>query len=202
MRLKQRAQIAVAVAVAATPILPVASTATASAAKVTDANDVPSDATPYCSTVELSAEQLKAGVTSDVKCFATMAESLAAIGVTDVAVSDGLNEDLRDGGGAQTNSIVTGLVGIHYQSYGSIGTSLAIGGDDCNGGGINFANGDPWNDTIRSTRHEGCSKIKYWVDVNQGGAYQVTTGGVAAPRDMNATLADNVSSIAYYGPAN
>lgn len=128
----QRAQFAAALAAA---VVPTAAGAQANAA-------VPSaPERPHCSTMRLTSAQLKAGVTSTVRCFASMDEALVAIGVAPISAD------------VATSSVVNGLVGIHFKGFQGTGESLAIGGDNCDGGGISFANGDPWNDAIRSTEH-------------------------------------------------
>jgi hypothetical protein len=148
----------------------------------------------HCSTRALSPTQLDAGELSEIRCFATFAESLAAIGVEAPA---GLSPADAEGVAA-----LSAVLAVHYDGNFGTGASLAIGGSDCNGGGISFSAGDPWNDVISSTEHRLCGRVKHWVDANYSGSYQNTQGGYGAVVNMNATLTNKVSSIKYYTPLN
>jgi hypothetical protein len=83
------------------------------------------------------------------------------------------------------------VIARHYTGIDGTGSMLTVTGS-C-GGSLQLAGG--WNDTISSTQHGICGRIKHFTDVNGGGANQITTGGTA---NMNGTLNDQVSSVYYY----
>jgi hypothetical protein len=119
-----------------------------------------------CVTRTLSAEQLARGERSEVTCY--------------------------DGTGAMLRAMQSGdVLARHYTGFNGTGNMLTVTGS-C-GGSLQLTG--EWNDTISSTQHGICGRIKHFTDVNGGGANQITTGGTA---NMNGTLNDQASSVYYY----
>ena len=187
MHLSRRALTAAVVALPGLALSP--TTATASPAAGTPL------AAKHCSTRLLSAQEMASGARSRITCFDSFAGALRAVGVN---------------GGSPTvtpesfmaNLDGTGLVAIHYSLAGGGGSSLSIAGSTCDGGGISLPPGDPWADTVRSTRHQACSKIKHWTNSDYTGTEQTTNGGSYSVQNLNGSLAGHVESIKYYGPVN
>lgn len=148
----------------------------------------------YCSTNLLTPAEMQAGVTSVIHCYPTFDASLGAVGVRAPA---GVTASA-----AMETADVSGLVAIHYKMNNGIGQYLAIAGTTCNGGGISFNAGDPWNDVITSTRHQSCSQVKHWSDANFSGAEETTNGGSGTIVTLRSVVAGQVSSIKYFGPVN
>ena len=177
-------------AVTAFVALPLASIVGTAHAASGAAADGPQDT--YCSTQLLTPAQMNAGVHSVVTCYSTLAASLTAVGVsTNVTASDLM----------QTSGDISGLVAVHYKMSNGTGQYLAIAGTNCNGGGVSFNGGDPWNDVITATRHQGCSQVKHWSDANFSGSEETTNGGSGSIVALRA-VAGQVSSIKYFGPTN
>jgi hypothetical protein len=136
----------------------------------------------------LSPAELDAGVRSHVICTDTFAGSLEAQGVR---LRPGTAQAL-DGGS---------YVAIHYDSAQGTGSALSVVGSACDGGGVAFPNGDPWNDLISATRHQACSRVKHWANADFSGTSELTQGGSSSLQALSATN-NQVSSIRYYGPNN
>jgi hypothetical protein len=150
----------------------------------------------YCSTHELTPEQMAAGATSEITCYSTLEASLAAVGV---AVPQGVDvNNLMATATASGQSVAA----IHYKSTLGTGEYLSVAGDGCDGGGLSFAAGDSWNDTIVSTRHKLCSQIKHYSDADYGGNMQSTSGVSGILNILGGALSRQVSSIRYFGTMN
>jgi hypothetical protein len=120
----------------------------------------------HCVTRTLSAEQVARGERSEVTCY--------------------------EGTGATLRAMQSGdVLARHYTGFNGTGSVLTVTGS-C-GGSLQLSG--EWNDTISSTEHGICGRIKHFTDVNGGGANQITTGGTA---NMNGTLNDQASSVYYY----
>jgi hypothetical protein len=138
--------------------------------------------------VALTAEQLDAGVLSTVRCYDTYEESLRAVGI-DPAASSTVRTTSAD-------VVGNGLVSLadHYEEPWGGGVPLTIWGNQvCDGGGVSFVAGDPWNDRIRSTAPRACSRVKHFADAgfsgsaetivkNNGGALSILPGAVSSMR--------------------
>jgi hypothetical protein len=151
---------------------------------------------PYCSTHELTADQLAAGETAQIECFSTLSASLRAVGIE--APADTTVEGLMASGAASGS----GVAAIHYKSASGTGEYLSVAGDGCDGGGLSFTAGDNWNDAIMATRHRLCSQIKHYSDAGYSGAIQTTNGGNGAMVALSSPVARQVSSIRYQGAMN
>lgn len=174
--------------------IPLMAPAVAGAAPAPPATSATSQA--YCSTQELTPEQMAAGEISHVTCFGTLSESLQAVGI-----------EAPRGAGAESllsaNVITTtGVAAVHYKSTNGSGEYLSVAGDGCDGGGLSFAAGDSWNDAILSTRHRLCSQVKHFSDADYSGNIQTTNGINGTLVQMNSQLARQVSSIKYQGTMN
>jgi hypothetical protein len=143
----------------------------------------------------LSPEQLAAGVRSTISCFGTNDEALRSIHV-DPARAGSARTAGADGGAELDGA--SHLVAVHYESKNGRGMFLNVGGDSCEGGGMNLT-GD-WNDRVRSTAPRGCSLIKHWVDADYGGASESVSGNQQTPTDL-VNIGGLVSSVRYFGPA-
>lgn len=137
----------------------------------------PAPVADQCMTRLLSAEEMRAGVTSEVTCFRTHVEMLAAAGIR-----GGIRSPLADS-----------LLAIH--NTGGAG-SLSIYGGTCGGGGMNLS--APYNDAITSTTHKDCGRIKHFADANGNGDYQITMGSSGTTVNMNGTMIGRTTSIYYY----
>ncbi len=162
-------------AFAALAALPAALPATAPAAAVS-ANQ--------CMTRVLSSDEMRRGVESQITCYRTQTEMLAAAGLGTVGGG-------RDDGTRST--LDNQLLAIHYTDANGGGSSLSVFGTSCDGGGINLSG--PFNDSISSTLHQLCGRIKHFADANGGGDNQITFGGLA---NLNASMNDRTSSSYYY----
>ena len=120
---------------------------------------------------------MSAGVRSEVTCFRTTVEMLAAAGIR----------------GETSSPLGTSLLASHYVPGLPI---LNVYGSSCDGGGINVA--APYNDAIASTTHKDCGRIKHFADANGNGDYQITTAAYGGTVNMNATLSGRTTSIYYY----
>jgi hypothetical protein len=119
-----------------------------------------------CVTRTLTAEQVARGERSQITCADDGAPALRTLQSGDVLAR-------------------------HYTGINGSGNVLTVTGS-C-GGSLQLSG--EWNDTISSTQHGICGRIKHFTDANGGGANQITMGGTA---NMNGTLNDQVSSVYYY----
>ncbi|MGZ4681039.1 MAG: hypothetical protein ACXWCM_14425 [Acidimicrobiales bacterium] len=174
--------------------IPLMAPAVAGAAPLPPATSATSQ--PYCSTQELTPEQMAAGEISHVTCFGTLSESLQAVGID--APKGATTQSLL----SENVVTATGVAAVHYKSANGTGEYLSVAGDGCDGGGLSFAAGDSWNDTILSTRHRLCSQVKHYSDADYGGNVQTTDGSNGTLVQMNSQLARQVSSIKYQGTVN
>ena len=172
--------------------LPLVAPAVAGAATV---SSPPSVSQPYCSTHELTPEQLAAGETSEITCYTSLSDSLRAVGVD---APKGAGVDSLVG----TQVAASGIAAVHYKASGGTGEYLSVAGDGCDGGGISFSAGESWNDAIASTRHRLCSQVKHYSDNDYTGSIQTTNGGNGALVPMNSALSRQVSAIRYLGSMN
>jgi hypothetical protein len=90
-----------------------------------------------------------------------------------------------------------GPLAIHYEHASGQGDSLLINGE-CNGSGITFPVGDPWNEVISSTRHQWCGTVKHFSGPGATGDVQITNGGFGVLNNVNGQLNDRVSSTYYF----
>lgn len=163
--------------------------------KVVQPTKVPTPATSYCSTTVLTAAQLRAHQLSEIVCYASLAESLDAVGLHVASTS---------ATGPATNSIDPGLLAIHYDLSGGQGyTQLAVSGTQCGGGGISIAADSPWNDMFSSTRHGACSRIKHYENPGYQGNVCTTFGAPDTVNNFdncanNVVMNNRVSSIQYF----
>jgi hypothetical protein len=155
----------------------------------------PSTPSVYCTTHELTAEQIDAGAISEIACYPTLESSLEAAGLE---VPDGVDGPTALAAQAEAG----GVVAVHYMSSSGSGDYLTVLGNGCDGGGLSFAAGDKWNDAIVSTRHRLCSQVKHFSDANYGGSIQNTYGYNGQLNVLSSPLARQVSSIRYYGTLN
>jgi hypothetical protein len=171
------------------------------------------EALPFCSTYVLTAEQITAGVTSRVDCYATLAESRVAVGlspdesteaelsaaraVTGEAKSQGA-ADRADGLAVAASS--GNLAWARHYDYVGGGASFTVSGPatGCDGSGISFAAGDPWNDRISSTRHYLCGKVKHWTDGGFGGNLDITVGLLNQLLGLGGLLDNQATSMRYF----
>jgi hypothetical protein len=128
-----------------------------------------------CMTHVLSAQEMRRGVHSEVTCYRTTTEMLAAAG------ADGFRD------------VLDVPLATHYVDANGSGDSLTVFGASCNGGGTNLTG--EWNDSISSTLHQLCGRIKHFADANAGGDYQITTGGLVS---LSPSMNDRTSSVYYY----
>jgi hypothetical protein len=171
--------------------IPLVAPPVAAAAMTSDTTGSPS----YCSTRQLTPEEMAAGVTSEIECYPTLEGSLAAVGVAvpeDTTMSQVLSGEAASGS----------IAAIHYKSSLGSGDYLSVQGDRCDGGGLNFAAGESWNDAIVSTRHRLCSQVKHYTDADYSGNIQSTNGQSGMLLQLNSLLARQVSAIRYFGTMN
>jgi len=154
---------------------------------------------PYCSTTELTPEQMAAGETSQITCYGTLSASLQAVGID---APKGVTVANVMATATTTASAASGVAAVHYKSTNGTGEYLSVAGDGCDGGGLSFQAGDPWNDTIMATRHRLCSQVKHYSDADYSGNIQTTNGINGTLVLMNAQLTRQVSSIKYQGTVN
>lgn len=171
----------------------------------TTATVVPSTAeptaqTPHCGVRLMSPEQIRAGVRSDLRCFATRREARAAFGVDldQPSLDDAATRSQALTTGMTTRRLSDGLVASHYLNTQGIdspnGSELEVYGTSCGWGGWNLPS--PFNDLIRSTRHRGCSSIKHYQGPEAtGGQPQITN----ATQDMQLYGVNYGVSSVYYG---
>jgi hypothetical protein len=178
---------------AAIPLMAPAMAGAATPASAPSASSVTSE--PYCSTQELTPDQMAAGEISRITCFSTLAASLQAVGI---AAPKGASVESLMASATATS----GVAAIHYKSLNGTGEYLSVAGDGCDGGGLSFAAGDNWNDAILSTRHRLCSQVKHYSEADYGGNIQTTNGANGMLVPMNSSLARQVSAIRYQGQVN
>jgi hypothetical protein len=142
-----------------------------------------------CVATTLSFDEIQRGETSDVECYRTFNEMLAARGL---APADGHGVDVDE---AATLFGLGGAVAWHHEHGGGGGSYLTVNGS-CDGGGIVLPSA--WNDRISSTAHGLCGKIKHFSEANATGDYQITYGSDGQTVNLNGQLNDRVSSIFYY----
>ena len=155
----------------------------------------PSASQPYCSTQELTPEQMAAGETSQITCYSSLDASLRAVGI---AAPTGATADSMMTAGTSAS----GVAAVHYKNSNGTGEYLSVAGDGCDGGGLSFTAGDNWNDAILATRHRLCSQVKHYSDADYSGNIQTTNGPNGMLVQMNSALARQVSSIRYQGVMN
>lgn len=151
---------------------------------------------PYCSTVELTPEQIAAGQTSEITCYGTLEASLRAVGVDAPAGVTLASAMAADG------TTASSVAAIHYKTTNGTGEYLSVAGDGCDGGGLSFQAGDSWNDAIMSTRHRLCSQVKHYSEADYTGNVQTTNGASGTLVMMNSQLTRQVSAIKYQGTMN
>ena len=142
---------------------------------VAGAATVPTEpAATYCSTTELTPDQIAAGEHSTITCYTSLDSSLRAVGIDTPkgASLEGLATTMAASG--------SGVAAIHYKNASGAGEYLTVAGDGCDGGGLSFEAGESWNDSIVATRHRLCSQVKHYSDANYGGTIQTTVGGNGA----------------------
>ncbi len=176
--------------------IPLMAPAVASAAPLPTDGSTATASQPYCSTQELTPDQMAAGETSQITCFGTLEASLTAVGID--APQGATVEGLMSTEAASAS----GVAAVHYKTTNGSGEYLSVAGDGCDGGGLSFAAGDSWNDTIMATRHRLCSQVKHFSDADYGGNVQTTNGINGTLNMMNGSLTRQVSSIKYQGTMN
>lgn len=134
-----------------------------------------------CWTYALTAEEIADGVTSVIEC--EPASQAAQERATHAA---------KSGAG-----LMSTVLARHFWSANGTGSFFDVFGVDCNGGGISFAAGDPWNDNIRSTEHRICGTVKYWEHAGNSGASEYLGGSPWQIRNLT-TLAGYTSAVQYY----
>jgi hypothetical protein len=124
-----------------------------------------------CTTSTLPIEEVQAGATSEILCeWAEPGEFV----------------------GAMLSSVT---VAVHYESTDGVGPALSVFGE-C-GGSISFGAGDPWNNTIASTRHHACGNIKHFDNTNLTGDSKLTTGLLGILWPNLGTMQNRTSSVGY-----
>ncbi len=124
-----------------------------------------------CTTSTLPIEEVQAGATSEVWCeWAEPGEFV----------------------GAMLSSVT---VAVHYDNTDGFGSALTVTGE-C-GGSIAFGAGDPWNNTIASTRHHACGNIKHFDNANLTGDNKLTTGPFGILWASLGTMQNRTSSVGY-----
>ena len=112
-----------------------------------------------CATTLLSPAEMQQGIKSEVTCYRTHSEMLAARGISSRGLLGG------------------SVLADHYVDAGGQGLHLTVFGASCDGGGLNLS--APFNNAISSTVHGLCGRIKHFSEANAGGDNQITTGGTA-----------------------
>jgi hypothetical protein len=172
------------VALGAALAAPLASMLPASQATAAPA---PPTSLDHCVTHALSPQQLKDGQRSVLTCYATLDESLAAIGapagagIEPVGLSDGVS-----------TSATSVLLATHFDAPDGSGASLLVYGE-CNGGGISLE-GSAWNDRISATRNSACATVKHFDSTSYSGLQENTVGGLLSTLGL---LNNGVGSIKY-----
>lgn len=125
----------------------------------------------HCFTQALTAEEIAAGVYSDIDCYPVSEEP------------------------PQARLLSVNLARV-YTGHGGTGTALTIQDTSCTGGGVNWAPGHVWNDAISSTQLIACGSAKHWIDNNWTGATNqfVNTSVVV---EMGTPMDKKTSSIEY-----
>lgn len=124
-----------------------------------------------CTTSTLPIEEVQKGATSDVWC-----------------------EWVEPGEWAGSMLRAT-TVATHYDNVDGIGPALTVTGQ-C-GQSISFGAGDPWNNTIGSTRHHVCGNIKHFDNANLTGDSLLTTGLFNFLWGSLGTMQNRTSSVGY-----
>jgi hypothetical protein len=177
--------------------IPLMAPAVAGAAPLSTSGSTSTTASqPFCSTTELTPEQMAAGVTSQITCYGTLDASLRAVGID--APKGTTVDNLMSTEGASAS----GVAAVHYKTTNGSGEYLSVAGSGCDGGGLSFEAGDSWNDTIMATRHRLCSQVKHYSDADYTGNTQTTNGANGTLVLMNGQLTRQVSSIKYQGTMN
>jgi hypothetical protein len=142
----------------------------------------------WCYAFMLTDEQVAAGATSTLYCFATRAALEAA----------------EPGGGAGAGGFVTmafgyQAIGRHYDSPLGVGAYFQVYGTACTGGGLSLV-GTAWDNVISSTAHGACGKITHYATGSYGSPSYQTSGPCGGLRGMTGALNNTVSSIKYFTP--
>lgn len=167
-------------AVVASPPLAQATVDTATARPVEDGR--------HCVTRALTLDEIAAGATSKVDCYATLDEARAA------ALGSGSDATASSYAAASSDVVLA----EHFVNANGGGSSLTVWGSGCTGLGVSFASSDPWNDIISSTRHRACGNVKHFEHASYSGATQTTTGTFGQVVNLNSTMNDKTSAIKYY----
>lgn len=149
----------------------------------------PAEPGRHCNTRALTLEEIAAGATSTVDCYATLDQARAA------ALGDGSAGKSTSYAATASSDVV---LAEHYVNANGGGSSLTVWGSGCTGLGVSFASSDPWNDVISSTRHRACGNVKHFEHSTYSGSTQTTTGAFGQVANLNSTMNDKTSSIKYY----
>lgn len=129
---------------------------------------VAAPAAEHCYTEALTHEEVEAGATSEITCYA---EALLSRGTITLAV--------------------------HHSSFGGTGATLTVTGPACSGSSLVLGASDPWNDSIRSTRNGTCANAKHFANADLTGDNQVASGSPGTLTDLSGSMANRVSSVGY-----
>lgn len=122
-----------------------------------------------CTTYTLSAEEVADGQVSEVTC------------------------EWVDPDAEEEMALFAPVVARHYDSTGASGAHLQVTGS-C--GQQVVLTSSQWNNRISSTRHYACGTVKHYTGI-MAGSVQMTQGPSGWWENMNGTLNNNVSSLAY-----
>lgn len=128
-----------------------------------------------CHTWALTAEEIDAGETSEITCEWAVEGAVATMATSDEY-----------------------KLATHYSGPSGFGTMLSVYGTNCNGGGVSFGAGDPWDDRIVSTRHYLCGTIKHFEHSDYSGIEETTTGTWGSVHNLGQDLYQETSAIEYH----
>lgn len=137
----------------------------------------------HCAVAVIGHSQSGQLVTSRMVCRRS-----AAMAIEDVQQRQSM---MRDGVVWPTASRV---LASHYSGKNGTGSSISIIGTRCSGGYWNATGG--WRDTIESTRHSQCSRVRHYASYGRAGTYEMSVG----PGIVNlVSMANRVESVSYHG---
>ncbi|MFQ5523687.1 MAG: hypothetical protein ACE5F5_08925 [Acidimicrobiia bacterium] len=124
-------------------------------------------------------------ITTDQDCFSTR-EAAAVWATVGMSTVSGIG-----GGGGSAFSTFT--LGIHYDWYWGLGSSITIVGSSCTGG---YWNTTPSWDNRISSSYNGCYKLRHWDDPGKQGTVENTTG--SGTNDNLTYMNNKAESISYH----
>lgn len=132
-------------------------------------------------------------IVSEPRCYTTFSAAIedaseGALVLPRSATGAVMFEDADVAGAASSFTL-----GIHYDGYNGLGSSISISGTSCSGGWWNT--GTTWHDRISST-YNGCARLRHYTNANMGGAYE-DTKGAGTTDNLTVNLNNKADSVSY-----